>query len=190
MTDIIVYEERICTVKWGTFIILGLLALIFGILIFIYPEVTAAVLVMLFGVLIIVLALLALVAALMSPGGSGRPSLLLFAAILGFIVGAAALVAPQIFGAILTIIIAVVLFVIGIMNVALALSEKDYPHRWLVFLLGILSIIFAILIMIYPLIGSIIIFGYLIGLYFVIYGILSLIAGFALRSVQKEYCKV
>lgn len=190
MTDIIVYEERICTVKWGTFIILGLLALIFGILIFIYPEVTAAVLVMLFGVLIIVLALLALVAALMSPGGSGRPSLLLFAAILGFIVGAAALVAPQIFGAILTIIIAVVLFVIGIMNVTLALSEKDYPHRWLVFLLGILSIIFAILIMIYPLIGSIIIFGYLIGLYFVIYGILSLIAGFALRSVQKEYCKV
>jgi len=58
-----------------------------------------------------------------------------------------------------------------------------------VFRLGILSIIFAILIMIYPLIGSIILFGYLIGLYFVIYGILSLIAGFALRSVQKEYCK-
>jgi uncharacterized membrane protein HdeD (DUF308 family) len=110
-------------------------------------------------------------------------------AIIGFIVGAGALVAPQIFAAILTIIIAIVLFVIGIVNITLALSEKDYPHRWLVFLLGILSIVFAILIMIYPLFGAVILFGYLVGAYFILYGILSLIAGFALRSVQKEYCR-
>jgi uncharacterized membrane protein HdeD (DUF308 family) len=189
MTDVIVYEERICTVKWGTFVLLGLLSLIFGILIFIYPQITAAVLVMLFGVLIIVLAFLALMAALMAPGGSGRPTGLLVMAIIGFIVGAGALVAPQIFAAILTIIIAIVLFVIGIVNITLALSEKDYPHRWLVFLLGILSIVFAILIMIYPLFGAVILFGYLVGAYFILYGILSLIAGFALRSVQKEYCR-
>jgi uncharacterized membrane protein HdeD (DUF308 family) len=189
MTEVIAYEEKMCNVKWGSFVILGLLSLIFGILIFIYPGVTAAVLVMLFGVLIIVLAFMALVAALMSPGGSGRPTLLLLAAILGFIVGAGALVAPQIFGAILTIIIAIVLFVIGIVNVTLALSEKAYPHRWLLFLLGLLSIIFAILIMAYPLYGAVILFGYLIGAYFFIYGILSIIAGFALRSVKNEYCK-
>ena len=61
MTDVIVYEESICNVKWGTFVILGLLSLIFGILIFFYPGITAAVLVMLFGVLIIVLAFIALI---------------------------------------------------------------------------------------------------------------------------------
>lgn len=189
MTDVIVYEERICNVKWGTFVLIGLLSLIFGILIFFYPGLTAAVLVMLFGVLIIVLAFLALVSALMSPGGTGRPTLMLLAAILGFIVGAGALVAPQFFAAFLAIIIAVVMFVIGIVNVTIALSEKTYPHRWLLFILGLLSIIFAILVMFYPVIGAVVLFGYLIGLYFLIYGILSIIAGLALRSVINEYCK-
>ncbi|MCU0629063.1 MAG: DUF308 domain-containing protein [Methanoregulaceae archaeon] len=189
MTDVIVYEEKMCNVKWGTFVLIGLLSLIFGILIFFYPGITAAVLVMLFGVLIIILAFMALVMALMSTGESGRPTLLLLAAILGFIVGASALVAPQFLAAFLTIIIAIVMFVIGIVNVTIALSEKTYPHRWLLFIMGVLSIIFAILLMIYPLIGSVILFGYLIGLYFLIYGILSIIAGFALRSIKNEYCK-
>ena len=190
MTEVIVYEESICNVKWGTFVLIGLLSLIFGILIFFYPELTAAVLVMLFGVMVIVLAFITLVGALMSPGESGRPALLLLAAIFGFIVGAVALIAPQVLAAILTIIIGVVLFVIGIMNVVLALSEKTYNHRGLLFLLGILSIIFAFLIMIYPLFGAVILFGYLVGAYFLIYGILSIIAGLVLRSVRNEYCRV
>ncbi|MDD1697518.1 MAG: DUF308 domain-containing protein [Methanoregula sp.] len=189
MTDVIVYEESICNVKWGTYVLIGLLALIFGILIFFYPGITAAVLVMLFGVLIIVLAFLALISGLMSTSEHGRPLWLLLLAVLGFIVGAIALIAPQIFGAFLAIIIGVVLFVIGLMNITIALSEKTYPHRWLLFLMGVLSIIFAILFMVEPLTGAVILFGYLIGVYFFLYGILSIIAGLALRSVKNEYCK-
>jgi uncharacterized membrane protein HdeD (DUF308 family) len=189
MAEVVKYEESVCNVKWGTFVLLGLLALIIGIVIFFYPGMTAAVLVMLFGVLILVLAFMTLVAALMSTGESARPTLLLLAAILGFIVGLGAIFAPQVFGAFLAIVIAVVLFVIGVIDLAIALSEKNYPHRWMLFLLGLLSIIFAILVMIYPLYGAVILFGYLIGAYFIIYGILSIIAGFALRSVLNEYCK-
>jgi uncharacterized membrane protein HdeD (DUF308 family) len=189
MTEVIVYEERMCNVKWGTFVLLGLLSLIFGIVIFIYPDITAAVLVMLFGVLMIVLAFLALVTALMSTGETGRPTLLLLGAILGFIVGIGSLLAPQFFAAILAIIIAVVLFVIGLVNIIIALSEKTYPHRWLLFFLGLLSLIFAILVMVYPLFGAVILFGYLIGAFFIVYGILYIIIGLALRSVKNEYCK-
>jgi uncharacterized membrane protein HdeD (DUF308 family) len=179
MADVIVYEESVRTVKWGTFVLLGLLSLVFGIVIFFYPGLTFDVLVVLFGVLMTVLAFLALVIALMSPGTSGRPALLLFAAIIGFIVGIGSIVAPQVFGTILAIIIAVVLFVIGLVNVIIALSEKTYHHRWLLFLMGLLSILFAILILINE-----DFFGYLVGAYFIIYGILSIIAGLALRSIR------
>jgi uncharacterized membrane protein HdeD (DUF308 family) len=189
MTEVMMYKESVCDVKWGTFVLLGLLSLIFGIVIFIYPGITAAVLVMLFGVMMIVLAFLALIIALMSPGTTGRPTILLLGAILGFIVGVGAILAPQFFGAILTIIIAVVLFVIGLVNIIIALSEKTFPHRWLLFIMGLLSLIFAILLMVYPLMGAVVLFGFLIGIYFIIYGILSIIAGFALRSVKNEYCK-
>jgi uncharacterized membrane protein HdeD (DUF308 family) len=189
MTEVVMYRESVCDVKWGTLVLLGLLSLIFGIVIFFYPGITMAVLVMLFGVLMIVLAFLALIIALMSPGTSGRPTLLLLGAIFGFIVGVGAILAPQFFGAILALIIAVVLFVIGLVNIIIALSEKTFPHRWLLFIMGLLSVIFAILIMGYPLIGAVVLFGYLIGMYFVIYGILSIIAGFALRNIRNEYCK-
>jgi len=189
MTAVIVYEESICNVKWGTYVLIGLLALIFGILIFMFPELTAGILVVLFGVMILVLAILTLISALMSTSEHGRPLWLLLLAILGFIVGAIAIIAPQIFGAFLAIIIGIVLFVIGLMNITIALSEKNYPHRWLLFLMGLLSIIFAILFIIEPLTGAVILFGYLIGVYFFLYGILSIIAGLALRSVKNEYCK-
>ena len=68
MADVM-HEERICDVKWGTMVFLGILSLIFGIIILFYPGVTAAVIVMLFGVLILILAFLALIIALMSTGG-------------------------------------------------------------------------------------------------------------------------
>jgi uncharacterized membrane protein HdeD (DUF308 family) len=32
-------------------------------------------------------------------------------------------------------------------------------------------------------------FGVVVGVYFVVYGILAIIAGLALRSVKKQYCK-
>lgn len=189
MAEVVVYEEKVVNVKWGTFVLLGLLALIIGIVIFIYPAMTAAVLVMLLGVLILVLSFMTLVAALMSTGETARPTLLLLLSILGFIVGLGAIFAPQVFGAFLAIVIAVVMFVIGIVNIAIALSEKAYPHRWILFLLGLLSIIFAIIVFISPLFGAVVLFGYLVGAYFILYGILSIIAGFALRSIIKEYIK-
>lgn len=65
MAEVVVYEEKVVNVKWGTFVLLGLLALIIGIVIFIYPAMTAAVLVMLLGVLILVLSFMTLVAASM-----------------------------------------------------------------------------------------------------------------------------
>lgn len=180
------HEERICDVKWGTMVFLGILSLIFGIIILFYPGVTAAVIVMLFGVLILILAVLALIMALMTTGG--KATLLLLAAIFGFLVGAGAIISPIAFGAFVAIMIAIVLFVIGIMDIVIALGEKAYPHRWLLFILGILSIIVALLIMFYPAAGAVTLFGVIVGLYFVIYGILAIIAGFALRSVKKQYC--
>jgi uncharacterized membrane protein HdeD (DUF308 family) len=180
------HEERLCDVKWGTLAFLGILSLIFGIILLFYPGITAAVVIVLFGIIILVLAFLALVLALMSTGG--RATLLLLGAIVGFIVGIIAILAPIVIGALLVIIIGIVLFMIGIVDIAIALGEKAYPHRWLLFILWILSIIVAFLFWVYPAAGAVALFGIIVGIYFVIYGILALIAGFALRSVKKQYC--
>jgi len=44
--------------------------------------------------------------------------------------------------------------------------------------------------MAYPVLGLVFLFGYLVGIYFVIYGILSLIAGLAIRKIAGDICTV
>lgn len=179
------YNVTISDVKWGGFVFLGVLSLLFGILIMLFPTITATVLVILFSLLVILLAFMAIVMGLLTPVGKTRSSLLLVAGVLGFVVGVAGIVYPVVFGAILVEIIAVVLFVIGLMTIAFAMSEKTFRHRWLLALDGILAIVFAVLFMAYPLVGALILFGYLVGAFFVIYGIIAIIIGFALRG-KKE----
>ncbi len=179
------YEVTISDVKWGGFVFLGVLSLLFGILVMLFPTITATVLVILFSLLVILLAFMAIVMALMTPVGKTRSSLLLLAGVLGFIVGVAGIVYPVVFGAILVEIIAVVLFVIGLMTISFAVSEKTFQHRWLLALDGVLAIVFALLFMVYPLIGALILFGYLVGAFFVIYGLIAIVIGFALRG-KKE----
>jgi uncharacterized membrane protein HdeD (DUF308 family) len=179
-------EMGICKVKWGGFAFLGILGIIFGILMILYPQITTLLVVVLFGVIVLILALLALIAVLQAPVGAKGTMWLLLGAVLGFIFGIACFVVPQVIAGILTILIAIALFIIGILYMIWAITEKMMAHRWLLFLIGLLSFIFAILFLIYPLIGAIIIFGVLVGIYFLIYGILSLIAGLMIRKYQKQ----
>jgi uncharacterized membrane protein HdeD (DUF308 family) len=83
-----------------------------------------------------------------------------------------------------------VLFVIGIVNISIAIGERTLPHRWILFLLGLVSIVFAVLLMAYPVLGLVFLFGYLVGIYFVIYGLLSIIAGLAIRKIAGDICTV
>ncbi len=188
MTDVVVYEASLCNVKWGAFVLIGFLMLIFGFIMALFPGITATVIVMLFGVLIIILSFLAIILALLHPAGASSSTLLLIGGIIAFLVGVAAILSPVFFGEILVIIIAVVLFIIGLMNLVFAFAEKTAQHRLMIGFLGVLSIIFAILLMGFPLLGGIVLFGYLIAIYFIIYGIISIIAGYAIRGLVKESC--
>ncbi len=186
MTDVIVYETSLYNVKWGAFILIGFLMLIFGFLMALFPDVTATVIVMLVGVIILILAFLAIILALLHPAGASSGTLLLIGGIIAFLIGVAAILSPVFFGAVLVMIIAIVLFVIGLINIVFAIAEKSAQHRLMTGFLGVLSIIFALLLMVYPLIGGVVIFGYLIAIYFIIYGIVSIIAGYAIRDLIKE----
>jgi len=186
--EMTVVEMNICHIKWGGFAFLGILGVIFGILMLLFPGVTATVVVVLFGVVVLILSLLALIAALLSPAGAPRSGFLLLAAVIGFIFGISSFIVPQVIAVIITEIIAIILFIIGILYLLWAATEKNVPHRWVQVLIGILSFIFAIIFMIYPLLGAIILLGYLVGVYFIIYGILSLVAAYIIHKMQKG-CK-
>jgi len=97
MTDVL-SEESICRMKWSTFILTGVMSLLFGFLFFLFPELTAEVVVTLLGIIIIVLAIFAIVLALQSRVGDTYSGLLLVGGIAGFFAGMAAIMSPFISG--------------------------------------------------------------------------------------------
>jgi len=124
MTEVL-SEESICRMKWSTFVLTGVMSLLFGFLFFFFPELTAEVVVTLLGIIIIVLAIFAIVLALQSRVGDTYSSLLLIVGIIGFFAGMAAIVSPLLFGAVISLIIGGVLLVIGAVNIVMGFSEKE-----------------------------------------------------------------
>ncbi len=171
-----------CSSGWGALVLLGILSLIFGLVMMFFPGITAMAVITLIGIIIIVLGIIAVIMALFTPAGEGKSTLLLLVGIIGVLVGAGAIIYPIVFGEILTEIIGIVVFIIGIIQIAFALAEKGVNSRGLLMLSGIISIIFSVLIMAYPLIGALVLFGYLIAIYFFITGLVTIVTGFVARS--------
>jgi len=67
-TDVVPVVD-VTGVKWGAVVLLGALAVIFGLLVVLFPTVSATVLIELIGILIILVSFAALMLAALSPGG-------------------------------------------------------------------------------------------------------------------------
>jgi len=115
----VISQESICRMKWSTFVLIGVMSILFGSLFFFFPELTAEVVVTLLGIIVIVLAIFAIVLALQSRVGDTYSGFLLFAGIIGFVAGIAAILSPILFGAVVSLIIGVVLLVAGMVNIAM-----------------------------------------------------------------------
>ena len=176
-----------CAKGWGALVLLGFLSVLFGILMMMYPDITAMVVLTLIGILIIVMGVIGLVFAMLTPAGEGRSTLLLLGGVLGVLIGVGFIMYPAIAGSVLTWMIGILVFFIGLLQIVFGLEEKYQPGRWLYVLAGIISIIFAILIMIFPVIGELIIFGYLVAIYFFINGILLMTIGYHMHRACREF---
>ena len=161
---------------------MGFLAVLFGLLMILFPKISTEVIVILFGILLLILRNHG--NHLFDPAAEGekRSVLKFIGGVLAFLIGIASIALPFFIAVAYIIILAIVAFVIGLLLIILAITESGYPHRWLVFLMGILSIIFAILLMFYPLIGSVVVIGILTGIS------LSSWASFRLHSASPEVC--
>ena len=84
MADDSVVAVQVTDVKWGALVLLGLLAVVFGLLIVLFPGISATVLIELIGIFVIVLSFGVLMIAAVSPGGWKGSVLLAILGIIGF----------------------------------------------------------------------------------------------------------
>jgi len=165
--------------NWWALALRGVAAIIFGVLAFVLPGVTLAVLILLFGGYALVTGVLNVLAAVRGRGDDQPWWVLLFEGLLGVAAGIVAFALPGLTELALIYVIAAWAILTGVLQIAAAigLRRRITGEAWLA-LNGILSIVFGVLTMLAPGAGALSLV-WLIGAYAIGFGILQL--GLSLR---------
>ena len=168
---------------WWVPVLRGIAAVVFGVMAFVYPGLTVAVLVLLFGAWVLVDGAFRVIGALGHRESDSEWGFDLVIGIMGIIIGFLTFHAPRITALALIIYIAAWALMIGATEIALAIKlRREIKGEWFLILMGLLSIVFAIMLLWNPLPGALALV-WLIGSYAIVFGILGIILGFRLRSL-------
>lgn len=171
---------------WWAVAVRGVLAVAFGLVALIWPDITLRVLVLLFGFYALVDGLLALAAALM--GGrqaSSRRGWLVFEGVTGVAAGVFTFLWPGITALVLLYLIAAWAVVTGLLEVATAVVlRRELRGEWLLALSGIVSVAFGLYLAVRPEEGAIAVV-WVIGLYAIVFGVALVALGVRLRQLAR-----
>jgi uncharacterized membrane protein HdeD (DUF308 family) len=167
--------------NWGWIELRGVVAVIFGILALLWPGVTLAALVILWGAYALADGVFSLIAAF-KVRDRGRPFWsLLIVGLLGIAAGIVTFLWPGMTALILLMFIAAWAFVMGIFQIVAAIRlRKEIENEWLLGLSGALSVIFGVLMFLQPGAGALAVV-WIIGAYSILFGILLIVLGLRLR---------
>jgi uncharacterized membrane protein HdeD (DUF308 family) len=166
--------------NWWALAIRGVFAIIFAVIAFVWPGITATVLVLMFGAYALVDGIFALVAALRAARHHGRSGALLLEGILDLIIAAIVFFWPV--EALVAIIyfIAIWAVISGIALIAAGIAMIRVNGEWLLVLSGIISILLGIILFVQPGAG-VVALSWWLGVYALLFGISLIGAAFRLR---------
>src|SRR3979411_158346 len=167
--------------NWWLLALRGLVAVLFGVLAFVWPGATLITLVWLFGAFALVNGLLSLMLAAKAPKGYPRIGSLILGGLLGILAGLLTFVMPGITALGLLILIALWAIVTGMMELVAAIRlRKIIANEWLLVLTGLLSVAFGVLLILMPAAGALA-WVWWMGLWALVFGILLMVLAFRMR---------
>jgi uncharacterized membrane protein HdeD (DUF308 family) len=168
---------------WHWIVLRGVFALLFGIFAFIWPGITLAALVLVWGAYAIADGVMALIAAF-TMHEEGKPmASLIVVGILGIAAGVVTFLWPGMTALVLLLFIASWAVLMGVFEIAAAIRlRKHIENEWLLALSGLVSILFGVLLFLQPGAGALAVI-WLIGSFAIFFGILLIALGFRLKGL-------
>jgi uncharacterized membrane protein HdeD (DUF308 family) len=171
--------------RWGWIALRGVAAIVFGLLAFLLPGITIAVLTLLWGAYAFVDGIFALTAAFRVRDGGRRMWSLLIVGILGIVVGVLTFLWPGVTALGLLLLIAAWAIATGIFEIAAAVRlRKEIRNEWLLIVSGIASVAFGVLLVVWPASGALALI-WLIAAYAIVFGVL--LVSLALRIRHRAH---
>jgi uncharacterized membrane protein HdeD (DUF308 family) len=168
---------------WWLVALRGALAVVFGIVALIWPGITIAALVFLFGAYALVDGVFAIAGAIM--GRRERAShrwWMVFEGVVAVAAGILAFLWPGITALVLLYVIAAWALVTGVLEIYLAIKlRKEMERELLLGLAGVASVVLGILLFIFPGSGAVALV-WLIAVYAIVFGVALIVLAFRLRS--------
>ncbi len=171
--------------NWGLWLLRGLAAVVFGILAFVWPGITVAVLVLFFGAYVLVDGFLAVIAAIAHRHDEHNWWLWLLEGLAGIVIGILTFVYPGVTALALLYLIVAWALVTGVLEIVAAVRlRRVIRNEWWMVLAGLASIAFGILALLFPAAGVLSIV-WLIAAYAVVFGVALIAFAFRLRSWNR-----
>jgi uncharacterized membrane protein HdeD (DUF308 family) len=170
--------------NWWVLVVRGVIAILFGVLAFIWPGITLAVLVLLFGVYALVDGIFAIVLAIGGWKERDDRWLLMLEGILGVGIGIVAALAPEITSVGLLLYIGAWSLATGVLKIAAAIRLRTrIKGEWWLALSGAASVVFAMLVMWNPIAGALGLLWF-IASYAIAFGMILIVLGFKVRRLR------
>jgi uncharacterized membrane protein HdeD (DUF308 family) len=168
--------------NWWILVLRGVAAIVFGVLTFMQPAVSLAVLVLFWGAYALVDGVFGVIAALKGPHADGFPWWMLFTGIVGIAAGVFTFMSPGITALALLYVIAAFAIVRGVLEISAAIRLRhEIDNEWLLILAGVVSIIFGAVLIVTPGAGALALVLW-IAMFAVAGGVLEIILGFKLKG--------
>ncbi len=169
--------------RWHLVVLRGVVAVVFGIVAIVWPEITVLSLALLWGVYM----LLDGVASIVMGMGSGTDRMyMIVLGALGIASGVIALVWPQITVIVLLVVIAVWAIVAGVMQISAAVRlRKVIRNEWFLAISGVVTLVLGLLLIVQPAEGAIALLV-AIATFAIAWGVVLIVLGFRLRQLRSR----
>jgi uncharacterized membrane protein HdeD (DUF308 family) len=181
-----IVEVNVATLarNWWAIALRGVAAILFGVLTVIWPGLSLAVLVILFGIYTLLEGIFNVIAAVRLRQGERRWLALLLEGLVSVAVGAVTLVLPGLTALALIFLIAAWAILTGVLEIvaAVRLHRLVRGGGWLA-LSGVLSLVFGVLVACFPGAGALSLLLW-VSAYSIVFGAVLLLLAFRLRSLR------
>jgi uncharacterized membrane protein HdeD (DUF308 family) len=172
---------------WWAVAVRGVVAVLFGLMALVWPDVTVLVLVLLFGAYSLVDGVFGLVSAVLGDRSAmGNRAWLAVESVAGVLIGVVTFAWPQATTLVLLWLIAAWAVVTGVVEVVAAVRlRREIQGEWVLALSGVLSVLFGIALVAWPATGALALVT-LIGAFAIVYGLALVMLSLRLRRLRSE----
>jgi uncharacterized membrane protein HdeD (DUF308 family) len=177
--------EAVISDAWWSVLLRGIAAIVFGVVTFLWPGVTLAALVLLFGAYALVDGIAAIILGIREHGERERWWAEVLVGFVGVAAGIITFMMPNITALALLVVIATWAIVRGVFEIGAAIRLRHaIEGEWLLALVGVLSIAFGVLMFLFPGAGALALVLW-IGAFAFVSGIMLVFLSFRVRSMAR-----